>query len=80
VSFNVDRAARPYYFIGDLPSVTAEATGGSGLGGFANVQPGIAVVGAAVNDTGQALGSSRTLLVRGGWLSGVRIVPAALPQ
>jgi len=81
VSFNIDRAAAsPYYFIGDLPSSTAEATGGSGLGGFVNVQPGIAVVGAAVNDTGRALGSSRTLLVRRGWLSGVRIVPAAFPH
>ena len=80
VSFDIDRAATPYYFIGDLPSTTVEATGGSGLGGFLNVQPGVAVVGAAVKGTGRALDSSRTLIVRSGWLSGVRIVPAVFPH
>jgi len=80
VSFSIDRASNPYYFVGDLPSTTVEATAGSGLGGFVNVPPGVAVVGAEVRDRGLALGAARSLLVRSGWMSGVRFVPAAMPQ
>ena len=80
VSFSIDRASNPYYFVGDLPSSTVDITAGSGLGGFVNVLPGVAVVGARVRDNGRTIGAPRSLIVRGGWMSGVRFVPATMPQ
>jgi hypothetical protein len=77
VSFNIDRPGGPsWYFIGELPSSTAQATAESGLGGFANVPVGSRVVDAAIE--GRSLAGSKSLLVRGGWVSGVRILPTGM--
>lgn len=74
VSFSIDRPGGPsFYFVGSLPSSSAAVTAESGLGGFANVPTGARVVDAAIE--GRSLAGSKSLLVRGGWVSGVRILP-----
>lgn len=81
VTFSIDQEdAWRWYFVGSLPSSMAEATGATGLGGFINVRPGVAVVSADLPGLAFPIASPRSLLVRPGWMTGLRIVPRALPE
>jgi hypothetical protein len=82
VTFTIEGGGSLYYFIGGLPTGTAPATDGSGLGGFGDVPPGLALVGANTSD-GIPIMPPRTVLIRSGWLStlyakppGAAIAPA----
>lgn len=76
VSFDIDKAGFPWYFVGGLPSSTATFTAGeSGLGGFINVAPGIAVVNAVLPGSALPIATPRSVLVRGGWMTAMRFVP-----
>jgi hypothetical protein len=78
VTFAIDREdVTRWYFVGSLPSSTAEATGDTGLGGFINVRPGIAVVRAELPGSPVPIASPQSVLVRPGWMTGLRIVPPA---
>jgi hypothetical protein len=81
VTFGIDRQdASRWYFVGSLPSSMAEATGDTGLGGFINVRPGIAVVRADLPGSPVPIAAPQSVLVRPGWMTGLRIVPPAEPQ
>jgi hypothetical protein len=72
VEFSIDRAGAPWYFVDGLPTSLAEQTAESGLGGFLNVAPGVSVVNAAIAATGAAIAPPKSVLVRGGWITGLR--------
>jgi hypothetical protein len=79
VSFTLDREGWEWYFVGDLPSSTATATTESGLGGFINVAMGVAVVNAEILELGRSVTEPQSLLVRPGWMSGLRFIPEPSP-
>lgn len=74
VTFSIDRSGVPWYFVGGLPSTTAVETAESGLGGFINVEPGFTVVTASLGQE-RPIARPTSLIVRAGWLTGVRIIP-----
>lgn len=75
VTFSIDRAGSAFYFVGGLPSATASETSAFGLGGFVNVGPGVVVVDAELPALGRSLASAKSLLVRKGWMTGIRFIP-----
>lgn len=75
VTYSIDRAGSPFYFVGGLPSATANETSEFGLGGFVNVSPGVVVVDAELPALGRGLASAKSLLVRRGWMTGIRFIP-----
>jgi hypothetical protein len=70
-SINQDDAWR-WYFVGELPTSLADETTESGLGGFINVRPGIALINAELRGTPISLASDESVFVRAGWMTGVR--------
>ena len=79
VSFTLDREGWEWYFVGDLPSSTATATTESGLGGFINVAMGVAVVNAEILELNRSVTEPQSLLVRPGWMTGLRFIPEPAP-
>jgi hypothetical protein len=76
VRLAIDSAsAVPYAFVNELPVVGQDVTSESGIVGFVNVQPGIVVVTASPAGEEQTL-SVDTMLVRTGWLTVGRLIPA----
>lgn len=76
VTFSIDKPGVPWYFVGGLPSSTAVATAPeSGLGGFINVEPGIAVVNAALPGSPLPIAAAKSVLVRPGWMTAMRFLP-----
>lgn len=76
VRLAIDAAsAVPYAFVNELPVVGQDVTSESGIVGFVNVQPGIVVVTASPAGEQQTL-SVDTMLVRTGWLTVGRLIPA----
>jgi len=78
VSFDIDKDGFPWYFVGGLPSSVATVTAPeSGLGGFINVEPGVAVVNAVLPGSSLPIATPRSVLVRAGWMTAMRFVPLA---
>jgi hypothetical protein len=76
VSFSIDKPGFAWYFVGGLPSSTAVATAPeSGLGGFINVDPGVAVVNAALPGSSLPIAKPKSVLVRRGWMTAMRFLP-----
>ena len=57
-----------------LPSGMAVETGESGLGGFINVEAGVAVLTTELSGVGQ-IGAEQSVVVRAGWITGLRFFP-----
>jgi hypothetical protein len=73
VTFSINQEdAWRWYFVGELPTSLADETTESGLGGFINVRPGIALVSAELRGSPIALASDESVFVRAGWMTGVR--------
>lgn len=77
VRYSIDRPGVPWYFVGGLPSGSATETADSSLGGFLNIAPGIAVVSASLLPSLREIVAPTSVLVRAGWMTVVRFVPAA---
>jgi hypothetical protein len=75
VRLELDVAAVPYTFVNELPVVDQDVTSEQGLAGFVNVPPGVVVVSSFAEGQPEAL-SVESLLVRGGWLSSMSLLPA----
>jgi hypothetical protein len=76
VSYDIDRAGAPWYFVAGLPSSAVQETADSGLGGFINVMPGVAVVSGELEGRALAIMPPTSILVRAGWMTGIRFVPS----
>lgn len=63
-----------FYFIDGLPTGNAAATDGSGLGGFGNVPPGLAIVKATRRD-GTPIQPPQSVVIRPGWLTTLFAAP-----
>jgi hypothetical protein len=77
MSFDADKktsGTRPFYVINGLPSTTATATDASGIGGFANLPPGVVTVTATLQSTGARSGSA-SVLIRTGVITYSPIAP-----
>jgi hypothetical protein len=82
LTYSLDRGGSPWYFVGGLPTAMVDETVDSSLGGFLNVEAGIAVLSAELPGVRQ-IGAAETVIVRGGWITGLRFVPKlarALPR
>lgn len=76
VTFTIDKPAWQWYFVDGLPSSMAEETAAdSGLGGFINVPPGIAVVNAVLPGAERPIARPKSVLVRADWMTGLRFIP-----
>jgi hypothetical protein len=74
VSFSTDTDGVPWYFVDGLPTGTGTETGGDGLAGLVNVQPGLAVV--DVNaPNGVSIRGPQSVVVRPNWLTAVFVRP-----
>jgi hypothetical protein len=74
VRLEVDSKAVPYAFVNDLPVLNQDVTSEQGLAGFVNVSPGVVVLRGFPQGTTSPL-TVETLLVRGGWLTSVSLLP-----
>jgi hypothetical protein len=79
LAYSIDRAGVPWYFVDGLPSSMAVETGESGLGGFLNVDAGVAVLTTELRGVGQ-IGAEQSVLVRPGWITGLRFFPNFVPE
>jgi len=77
VRLEVDSRAVPYAFVNDLPVLNQDVTSEQGLAGFVNVSPGVVVLGGFPQGSSRPL-TVETLLVRGGWLTSVSLLPGFL--
>jgi hypothetical protein len=76
ISFSVNQqSAWRWYFVGKLPTSLADSTSDTGLGGFINVTPGVAVVGAELPNSPIPITPPMSVLVRPGWMTGLRFIP-----
>jgi hypothetical protein len=80
VRFTIDRPSTPWYFVSGLPSAVPRETDESGLGGFINAAEGITVVDASLSSGEKDIAVPKTILVRPNWMTGLRILPALLPE
>lgn len=74
VSYTLDRDGVAWYIAGGLPNGMSTATSGEGIGGFANVPAGLAVVDALAPD-GRSIAGPQSVIVRPGWMSGMFVRP-----
>jgi hypothetical protein len=75
VTFSINQEdAWRWYFVGELPTSLADETTESGLGGFINVAPGIALVNAELSGSPVSIASDESVFVRAGWMTGLRFV------
>lgn len=72
VQFRIEPSAVSWYYVGDIPVATADATTESGIGGFSDVGPGIVVVTAELAESGRQLAPPRSVFVRPGWFTNIR--------
>lgn len=72
VQFRLEPSAVGWYYVGDIPVATAEATTESGVGGFSDVRPGTVVVTAELLESGRQLAPPRSVFVRSGWFTNIR--------
>lgn len=72
VQFQLEPSAVGWYYVGEIPVATAEATTESGVGGFSDVGPGTVVVTARIADNGLELAPPKSVFVRGGWFTNIR--------
>jgi hypothetical protein len=72
VQFRLEPAAVGWYYVGDIPVATAQATTESGVGGFSDVRPGTMVVSAELTESGRQLAPPRSVFVRSGWFTNIR--------
>lgn len=72
VQFRLEPSAVSWYYVGDIPVATAQATTESGVGGFSDVRPGTVVVSAELTESGQQLAPPRSVFVRSGWFTNIR--------
>jgi hypothetical protein len=78
VTFSINQTeAWPWYFVGDYPTSDANETTDLGLGGFINVTPGVALVEAELSGSGLAIAPAESIIVRPGWMTGMRFVGQA---
>jgi hypothetical protein len=78
VSFASDKTTsetRSFYLINGLPSTTADRTDPSGIGGFANLPPGVVTMTSTVAASGARIGSVSTL-IRAGVVTFAPIAPS----
>lgn len=74
VTFSIDVPGTPYYFVGPLPSGVGTSTDSSGLGGFVNVPPGLAIVDLRAPN-GRSIVGPQSIVIRANWLSGFFVRP-----
>jgi hypothetical protein len=74
VRLEADSRAVAYAFVNDLPVLNQDVTSEQGLAGFVNVSPGVVVLRAFPDSSPSPL-TVETLLVRGGWLTNVSVLP-----
>lgn len=72
VQFTLEPAAVGWYYAGEIPVATAQATTESGVGGFSDVAPGTVVVTAELAEDGRPLAPPQSVFVRGGWFTNIR--------
>jgi hypothetical protein len=77
IQYSIDKSGSPWYFVGGLPTLRVSETAESGIGGFTNVEPGIAVVRATLASSARQVAEPTTVLVRPGWMTALRFVPEA---
>lgn len=66
IQFTSDRNDSPWYLVTNIPSFATSVTSAHGVGGFANVQPGVSLLQSQFAD-GTPLGPPRAVYVRPGW-------------
>lgn len=74
VTFDINVPGAPYYFVRGLPSGVAANTDSTGLAGFTNIQPGLAIVEGTLPD-GTTLGGPQSIVIRDGWMSAFFLRP-----
>jgi hypothetical protein len=74
VRLELDARAVPYAFVNDLPVLNQDVTSEQGLAGFVNVSPGVVVLRGFPQSSPSPL-TMETLLVRGGWLTSLSVLP-----
>ncbi len=74
VSYTIDRIGSPFYFVGGLPSTSVTETRDSSLGGFTNVDTGVALIGATLTPEMRPVVPTTSVLIRPDWLTAVRFV------
>jgi hypothetical protein len=74
VRYSIDKPGSSWYFVDGLPSSGASETADSGLGGFINVAPGVAIVTAELSSAGSPIVAPTSVLVRAGWMTALRFV------
>jgi hypothetical protein len=79
VSYSIDRDGSAWYFVDGLPSAMVNETADSSLGGFLNVDAGVVALTAELRGVRQ-IGTAESVLVRGGWVTGLRFVPKRAPS
>jgi hypothetical protein len=79
VSYSIDRDGSAWYFVDGLPSARVNETADSSLGGFLNVDAGVVALTAEVRGV-RRIGTAESVLVRGGWVTGLRFVPRLAPS
>lgn len=72
VQFTLAPAAVGWYYVGEIPVASAQATTESGVGGFSDVAPGTVVVTAELAEDGRPLAPPQSVFVRGGWFTNIR--------
>jgi hypothetical protein len=81
INFSINQPdAWPWYFVGDYPTSDVKETTSVGLGGFINVTPGVALVEAQLSGSGSPIAPAESIIVRSGWMTGMRFVGQALRQ
>jgi len=78
VTFSSNTSGVAWYFENGLPNRTRQQTDKDGLGGFAGTSPGVALLGASLLDGTPV--SSRSVFIRGGWITAAYLRPAAAPD
>jgi hypothetical protein len=80
ITFSIDQEdAWRWYFVGKLPTSVVDSTSDTGLGGFLNVVPGVAVVSADLPESTTPIAPPEGVVVRPGWITGLRFSPRVTP-
>lgn len=74
VALSSDSEGTPWYFADGLPTASTGVTSSDGLGGFVNMQPGLAMVDMTAPG-GISIAGPQSVVIRPGWLSAVFVRP-----
>jgi hypothetical protein len=74
VTFDMSIDGAPYYFVRGLPSGVATSTDSTGLAGFTNISPGLAIIEGTLPD-GASIGGPQSVVIRSGWMSAFFLRP-----